>query len=214
MARSLALLGAAAAAYATGAAAQLNAYQLTEAYNHKNFFDKFDFFVSNFNGSPEDIDPTHGFVNYTTRAAAEQLGLIATQGSEIFIGVDHARKDPNGRNSVRIESKSTYDGGLIIASFTHFPKPVCGAWPAFWMYGPNWPDNGELDIYEQWNLATTNSITGHTSGGTCKIQQSDITSTVDTSNCDQNAPGQYANQGCSVEEANGQWGKDNGGTCE
>lgn len=34
-----------------------------------------------------------------------------------------------------------------------------------WMYGPNWPASGEIDIIEGVNLNTHNSITLHTSPG-------------------------------------------------
>ena len=217
MARSLALLGVAAVASALSVPrTPVTAYQLTEEYYYLNFFDKFNFFVSNHNtGNNRDIDPTAGFTNYTSRIAAEQLGLIGTRGTDAYIGVEHTRWVNAGRESVRLESKTSYNSGLIIATFNHLPKPVCGAWPAFWMYGPNWPTNGELDIYEQWNLADGNAVTAHTDGGECKIQTPDFSGTAETRNCAYNAPEQYHNQGCSVKEpSGGQWGKANGGTCK
>ncbi len=169
-------------------------------------------------GNRVDIDPTDGFVNYTTRAAAEHLGLIATQGTEVFVGVDHATQPPHGRNSVRLESKKSYNSGLFIAKFSHFPQPACGAWPAFWMFGPQWPKNGELDIYEGWNLVDKNTITAHTTGptdiGSCKIKAADFIGAMETDNCDINAPGQYTNQGCGVKENNGLWGNAAGGVCK
>jgi hypothetical protein len=166
------------------------------------------------------VDPTSGYVNYRNRSDAQKLGLIATQGSEVYIGVDHATKATaaKGRSSVRIESKAQYNGGLFIAKFTHLPKPVCGTWPAFWMYGPDWPNHGEIDIYENWNQPASNAITLHTGPaskvGSCKLSQSDFTDHMTTSNCDNSAAGQYANQGCGVDETSGQWGKSNGGICK
>lgn len=223
MTRSLYVLGAAALAYTgTAVAAAEKTYQLEESFNYQNFFDNFDFFESNFDtGNYNDVDPTSGYVNYRNRADAETLGLIATQGTEMYIGVDHANTlDVNGkgRNSVRIESKKSFDSGLIIASFTHLPQPVCGSWPAYWMYGSSWPTNGEIDIYENWNTAPYNLITLHTdsaaSVGDCRLVQSEMSDPIVTSNCDNNAVGQYSNQGCGATEVDGQWGSASGGVCK
>lgn len=162
------------------------------------------------------VDPTHGFVDYLARDVALEEGLITAPGQDIAIRVDSEGNGLRGRPSVRIESLSRYNDGLIIAHFTHFPKPVCGAWPAFWMYGPNWPNGGELDIYEKWNLSPTNSITAHTgdpdeTGGACTLSPSLNPS---TSNCWIDAPNQWSNEGCSVTETNGQWGNPDGGVCK
>lgn len=36
------------------------------------------------------------------------------------------------------------------------------AWFAVWLYGPNWPDGGEIDIIEGANMAYRNIISAHT----------------------------------------------------
>ena len=41
----------------------------------------------------------------------------------------------------------------------------CSLWPAFWTQGPVWPDNGEIDIIENINLATNNRFSLHTLNG-------------------------------------------------
>jgi len=132
MAPSLVTLGAAALAYSAGAAAK--SYQLTDNYDSANFFSKFNFFVSNFEtGNYNDVDPTSGYVNYRSQQDAVDLGLITTQGDEVYIGVNHAstlNPKGKGRDSVRIESKALYTHGLFIADFKHLPKPACGLWPA------------------------------------------------------------------------------------
>jgi hypothetical protein len=222
MTRSLYVLGAAALAYTGTAVAAAETYQLEQSFDYTNFFDNFDFFTSNFDtGNYNDVDPTSGYVNYRNRSDAESLGLIATQGTEMYIGVDHASTlDPNGkgRNSVRLESKNSFDSGLIIASFSHLPQPVCGAWPGYWMYGSNWPTNGEIDIYENWNTAPYNLISLHTDNaatvGDCTLVQSAMSDPIVTSNCDNNAAGQYTDQGCGATEVNGQWGSASGGVCK
>ena len=55
------------------------------------------------------------------------------------MGVDHTNVTPNGRPSVRLTSKKSYDSGLVILDLAHMPVG-CGTWPAFWTVGPNWPD--------------------------------------------------------------------------
>jgi hypothetical protein len=210
MAPSLVRVGAAALAYASGAVA-LQAYQLQESYTPSNFFDTFNFFSG--------ADPNKGFVKYRTKADATTLGLIKKNTDDVSIAVDSTSYDQDGRSSVRLESANTYNGGLFIADFSHFPKTACGAWPAFWMYGPNWPNGGELDIYEGFHLDTKNSIGAHTDSpnavGSCKIQSSDMSgSSLTTSDCYVYASGQTSNAGCAVQETNGLFGNENGGICE
>lgn len=50
----------------------------------------------------------------------------------MYIGVDSTNTwwNPDGRPSVRLESKNEYTKGLFIARFSHLPKLACGAWPA------------------------------------------------------------------------------------
>lgn len=210
MAPSLVRLGAAALACASGVVAQQKSYQLKESYTPSNFFDKFSFF--------SDSDPNRGFVKYRNRADAEKLHLIETGQSEVKISVDAKGHDQDGRSSVRLESKNTYNSGLFIADFSHFPRAACGAWPAFWMVGPDWPKDGEVDIYEGWNLNEKNKIVLHTDrplvAGVCTIDQGVFTSEVQTSNCWNEAPGQPGNAGCAVDEPNGLFGNPNGGICE
>ncbi len=203
MAPSLVRLGAAALACASGAVA-LEAYQLKEAYTPGNFFDKFDFF--------SDSDPNGGFVQYRTKTAAAALGLIKTTGDDVSISVDSISTDIHGRSSVRLESATKYNGGLFIADFSHFPKAACGAWPGFWMYSPDSPTAGEIDIYQGWHLNTANKIVAHTAGqnvvGACKVLSSDLAnSNVISDNC-------QAASGCAAQETNGLFGKSTGGICE
>ncbi|KAM0667673.1 hypothetical protein ACQRIT_003180 [Beauveria bassiana] len=204
-----------------GFASAVNQYTLVESYNHTNFFDKFNFFVSNYGtGNYNDVDPTSGYINYRSREDAVKLGLIATQGSEMFLGVNHRDKlDPKGkgRDSVRIESKQLYNYGLFISEFTHMPKVGCGVWPAFWTFGDPWPVKGEMDIYENWNLAPYNMMTLHTGNssqvGNCTISQHNMLNPVITTNCDvtyEDAK-QGPNQACGTAEDRGQWGSKSGG---
>ncbi|KAJ5977673.1 hypothetical protein N7501_001015 [Penicillium viridicatum] len=166
------------------------AYTLRDDYGTSDsFFDKFNFYT--------DTDPTNGFVNYVDRNTASRNGLINT-GNGVYIGVDHANTATKpGRQSIRLESTTTYKHGLVILDLAHMPSSTCGSWPAFWMLGSNWPNNGEIDIIEGVNEQTQNQMALHTSNG-CTINNTGFTGTLDTANCYVQAPGQSANSGCSI----------------
>lgn len=180
-------------AAATGLTRALSLYSLDDTYSPQNFFDNFDFFT--------DADPTHGFVKYVDRPTAEANGLIS-QGNVARMSADSSSIASNGRASVRISSKKAYTHGLFIADMTHMPSG-CGTWPAFWLLGPNWPNQGEIDIIEGVNSQSSNLMTLHSSDQ-CSITDRAQTGQRTTSNCFVNAPGQYANQGCQVAANNGQ----------
>ncbi|KAF2632722.1 glycoside hydrolase family 16 protein [Macroventuria anomochaeta] len=136
------------------------AYGLIDTYDGTNWLNMFDVQAI--------TDPTHGFVEYVNVQQAQQLGLLRAQGSQVYMGVDTTSVlNPNGpgRKSVRIQSKRAYNQALVIADFAHVPGSNCGSWPAFWMVGPNWPNQGEIDIYEGVHLNTYNQATLHTSPG-------------------------------------------------
>ncbi|KAA8643526.1 hypothetical protein EYZ11_004286 [Aspergillus tanneri] len=164
------------------------AYTLRDDYG-PSFFDKFTFFTA--------PDPTNGFVKYVDRQTAQNSGLISTDGS-IRMGVDSTNVAPGGRQSVRITSNQAYDRGLFILDLDHMPGGICGTWPAFWLVGPNWPNNGEVDIIEGVNDQSKNKMALHTSDG-CKIDNTGFSGSLTTSNCFISAPGQDANAGCGIE---------------
>ncbi|KAL3418636.1 putative endo-1,3(4)-beta-glucanase [Phlyctema vagabunda] len=144
------------------------AYTLQDNFDHTNFFSEFDFFTG--------PDPTDGFVNYVAADTANSTGiagyLSTTADNAVYLGVDHTTVNPSGgRPSVRVSSSKTYTHGLFIADIAHMPGSICGVWPAFWTFGPNWPSSGEIDILEGVNADTTNSITLHTSSG-CSVSGS------------------------------------------
>jgi hypothetical protein len=190
-------------------------YEVEDRYLPGDFFDKFDFFESKYGtGNAQDIDPTQGFVNYRSREFSEASGLISTtaEGACIYANHKDVFDGSYGRDSVRIESKQSYTHGLFVWTFDHLPAPTCGAWPAVWSYGPDWPNNGEMDVYENWNLASDNLITGHTNGASsCTISQANFSGIEGTPDCNTYASTQYYGQGCSVTEENGQWGQTAGG---
>ena len=148
---------------------------------------------------------------------------MRTDGAEMYIGVDHgaesvldARKDA-GRKSVRLESKTVYNRGLVVAEFSHLPRPTCGTWPAFWFFGEPWPTKGEIDLYENWNDLFFNRHTAHVDDpsvvGDCIIAQDEMASVVDTPNCFDFAQGQANFQGCSASDFSTTFGSSSGGVC-
>ncbi|KAH5767977.1 hypothetical protein HBI16_136480 [Parastagonospora nodorum] len=167
------------------------AYTLEDDYT-TDFYSKFNFFTG--------PDPTNGFVKYVDEATAKSTNLINATAKGANFGVDVTNKTPEGRPSIRLESKKKYDTGLIVLDVTHMPFG-CGTWPAFWTFGPNWPTGGEIDILEGVNEATHNGMTLHTGPG-CSVGQdvSQFSGSVVTPNCDVAAVGQGKNVGCSIKD--------------
>ncbi|ERS99354.1 hypothetical protein HMPREF1624_04554, partial [Sporothrix schenckii ATCC 58251] len=204
MAPSMMRLASAAAILALSSSAQAaSKYFLEKTYDYKNFFSEFDFYTGR--------DLSNGFVNYVGQPAANDIAYI-THDKKVHLGVDSKNKYSTsgpGRKSVRLEGTDTFNHGLFVANFSYLPAPACGAWPAFWMYGPDWPNSGEIDFYESWNDAKFNQITVHTSAGSkCTLAKdpSKFTGEILSSNCDNtidNPPIQYPGTGCSIEEAAG-----------
>ncbi|KAH7148587.1 concanavalin A-like lectin/glucanase domain-containing protein, partial [Dactylonectria macrodidyma] len=210
MAPSLLSVGAAALACVGSVSAKQ--WYLHDTYDATNFFDNFDFF--------SDADPNSGHVVYKTQEEATSLGIAKYDNDEVYLGVDYTNvlDSETGRPSVRLHSKEEFNHGLFIARFSHLPEPKCGAWPAFWSVGNTWPDDGEIDLIEGWNLATNNKPAFHTGDsdefGTCMLDGENQSATVDTDNCDntyQNTPDQYLNEGCTADDYDAPYGNSDGG---
>ncbi|KAG5993437.1 hypothetical protein E4U43_003496 [Claviceps pusilla] len=169
-------------------------YQLETTYDTSNFFNSFDFFTGQ--------DPTEGFVEYVDHDTATREGLVGYNKGGIFMGVDHQTKYPaKGRKSVRVTSQKSFTRGLFIADIAHMPGSICGTWPAYWMFGPEWPGNGEIDILEGVNTQTKNHITLHTKPG-CKISNHGTLSSTKFASADCGAAGTSA--GCGQHTADNQ----------
>ncbi|OCT52629.1 putative glycosidase C21B10.07 [Cladophialophora carrionii] len=171
------------------------AYQIVQDYSGDAFWQGFDFFT--------DPDPTDGLVQFQSLEAANSSGIAGfidggNASFAIYMGVDTEKVAPEGRAAVRVTSSQSFQHGLVIADIVHMPGGVCGTWPAFWMVGSDWPNNGEIDIVEGVNDQPTNSMTLHTSEGPVISDRTDFSGQVITSNCDINAPDQPMNAGCSI----------------
>ncbi|KAG9727864.1 endo-1,3(4)-beta-glucanase, partial [Aureobasidium melanogenum] len=170
-------------------------YVLQDDYNSAAFFDMFDFFTYS--------DPTHGFVQYIDESSAWNTGLISNSNDKVYIGVDHTNVQPNGRPSIRLTSKNAYNSGtLVILDLEHMPGNACGAWPAFWMVGPSWPNGGEIDIIEGVNTQNHNAMTLHTADGCSIYDNGNFTGSLWSDDCYVNAADQTANEGCQITTSN------------
>ncbi|KIV77202.1 hypothetical protein PV11_09019 [Exophiala sideris] len=166
-------------------------YVLEDDYSGDSFFSMFDFFTG--------ADPTNGYVNYVDQSTAQSDGLISSNGSAIYMGVDHTNvASGSGRSSVRLTSTKSYTHGLIILDLEHMPGGICGTWPAFWTVGPNWPNSGEIDIIEGVNSQVGDSMALHTGSGCSITNNGDFSGSITTPNCDVDASGQATNAGCQV----------------
>jgi hypothetical protein len=184
-------------------------YTLTDDLSYENFFKEFEFF--------DGPDPTEGFVKYQNQEDAVKRNLVGylPDTQSVFMGVDCTTKDPAGRASVRLESKKSWNYGLLIADIRHMPPAIPGVWPALWLLSSSapWPIGGEVDLLEGVNEYTTNSVTLHTSAG-CMVDNTTsgsgggsgatggadapFTGLLSTDDCDVAAPGQGKNVGCSI----------------
>jgi hypothetical protein len=128
------------------------AYSIGDTFDSSNFFSEFNFF--------DGADPTEGYVSYASANVANSSGYAGYSNNAVYLGVDHTTVNPTGgRGSVRVTSNKAYTHGLFIADISHMPGGICGVWPAFWTFGPNWPASGEIDIIEGVNSQTTDAIT-------------------------------------------------------
>ncbi|KAK8079985.1 GPI anchored endo-1-3(4)-beta-glucanase [Apiospora hydei] len=147
------------------------AYSLATHYAGQALLDGFSFFTGK--------DPSNGFVNYQSQAAATVQGLISIdEFNRVRLGVDTYNNytvSDVGRPSVRLTSYQGFTHGLFIADFAHMPASTCGVWPAYmlssvflvWAFnndqnGTKWPLGGELDIIEGANTASRNLFSAHT----------------------------------------------------
>lgn len=115
----------------------LGQYKLKDNYTGKKFLEQFTFF--------HERDPTNGFVQYQDLQHAKSLGLAFVKGNRFIMKADNKTIAPHGRPSIRIHSNKTYSSGLFVFDVNHIPSG-CGTWPAFWLLGQTWPNNGEIDV--------------------------------------------------------------------
>ncbi|EAQ85998.1 hypothetical protein CHGG_07251 [Chaetomium globosum CBS 148.51] len=170
-------------------------YTLIDTYSGTSFFDKFNYFNT--------YDPAGGFVHYVDPSYAGQYNLTYATPSTALIRVDTTvgpGSEPDastGRFSVRLESKAQYGPGLFLFDVKHTPYG-CGTWPALWLTDPaNWPTNGEIDIMEAVNGATSGNLVALHTTDDCSMGdiQRQMAGTAGQGDC-HNATN--SNTGCTV----------------
>ncbi|KAM0559958.1 hypothetical protein ACHAPJ_003912 [Fusarium lateritium] len=150
-------------------------FSLKTTYDSTNFFNQFNFRDAAYYDSIDPAyggDPTNGSVNYLSKSNALSSGLAKTTNGQVYIGVDSTNtaklrgssKTIHGRDSVRLESKATWDSGILIADIEHMPGTACGVWPSFWSYNFDEDPVGEIDIIEGINDQSQNVVSLHTCG--------------------------------------------------
>lgn len=128
------------------------AYSLAKSFAGESLLTGFNWF--------DGIDPTHGFVSYQNRTSAQAKGLFSVDEKTgvVRLGVDHTNTYAvnEGRPSVRLESKASFNHGLFIADFLHMPSSQCSLWLACTLWQPPPPSCDEttdalhsLDIWRQ-----------------------------------------------------------------
>ena len=170
-----------------------SSFTLATDSNGDKFFDDFDFFT--------DADPTNGFVTYVSEDVARTDKLIGTQSDKVVVKADNTTTLASAgmRKSVRIISKAEFkEGDLLILDAEHLPYG-CAQWPAFWLLGvgAEWPNAGEIDIFEGVNNNEANSMAMHTKKG-CKVAEPmQASGDIQGTDCDALA---NENSGCAIHE--------------
>jgi len=178
-------------------AAQAASYTLATSYEGSSFF-------QGWNYSTE-IDKNYGNVAFQSQTVATQQKLTyLNDAGNAIIKIDNTTvgnptDNAFGRNSVFLTSNAAVNpGSLILMDAVHMPYG-CSVWPAFFLLGADWPNNGEIDIFENVNVATANQYSLHTLNG-CQhpATASGESGTIVSTDCFNATNG---NQGCIVKES-------------
>ncbi|KAK7435774.1 hypothetical protein VKT23_011621 [Stygiomarasmius scandens] len=191
-------------------------YHLSMDFSGQNFFQGF-----KYNESAIDFN-NFGNVHFLgqSQAVNSNLTFVDSNGHAI-IKVDNTtngQNDPTfGRDTVYLMSNDLMTiGSLLVFDAIHIPVG-CSVWPALFTQGQQWPQQGEIDIVENVNLATKNQYSLHSgaTSGTCMAAQtSNQTGTTTNNNCTV-VPELDQNTGCVTQDSSdnsfGQGFADNGG---
>ncbi|TDL22535.1 hypothetical protein BD410DRAFT_207136 [Rickenella mellea] len=177
------------------------AFTVAQNYQGSSFFDAW-----TFQNGPDRNSSSN--VLYQTREQALQEGLVSVNAAgHAIIKMDNTTdgtKDPNfGRPSVFMLSNATVSAGSLVIMDAITMPFGCSVWPAFWMQGPNWPNNGEIDIVENVNLQTNNRYSLHTASGCTHPPADQSPASMETGqvlSTDCSTTGANGNQGCLIQD--------------
>ncbi|KAF8552469.1 glycoside hydrolase family 16 protein [Imleria badia] len=165
-------------------------YNIIRDYSGSSFFEGWDFY-----GSWDNL--TLSNTTWVTQEVATSQNLAYLNAkNHIILKVDNVTNVTSGemRNSVRITTTEAYDlGTLWMIDLNHIPYG-CSVWPAFWSFGPKWPDDGEIDIIEGINLNTANQMAIHGTEGCYQNDTTNQLGSTGSTDCSQGS-------GCTVGEA-------------
>ncbi|KAI0365645.1 hypothetical protein BV20DRAFT_723497 [Pilatotrama ljubarskyi] len=167
----------------------LAAYNLVKKYSGADFFQGWDFY-----GNFDNL--TNGDVNWVdqTNATQSKLAYVNDAGHAI-VKVDDTSFVPFNykRDSVRVTTQDYFPvGTVVVFDATHLPFG-CSVWPSFWMKGQDWPNGGEVDIFEGVNKMTANQMALHTKPGCSLSSSAKQTGKVNQTDCS-------SGTGCTVLE--------------
>ncbi|KAJ3803220.1 concanavalin A-like lectin/glucanase domain-containing protein [Lentinula aff. detonsa] len=173
-------------------------YTLSQDLSGDKFFDGF-----KFNESAIDFN-NFGNVHFLSQSAAQAANLsYVDSNGRVILKVDNTTNGAGdtsfGRNTVYLESTQLMNiGSLMIFDANHIPFG-CSVWPSLFTQGQVWPQQGEIDVIEQVNLATDNRYSLHVGVDNCNQPTSvasNQTGTIST------AEGDISN--CTVTPTTGQ----------
>ncbi|GAA5918817.1 hypothetical protein JCM6882_006358 [Rhodosporidiobolus microsporus] len=172
-------------------AKRASGYSLTKDFSGDAFFEGFQFDTHQSNG---------GLAHYVDESTAWSEELVAVKHGKVHIRV--SPKNSGGQiNSVKLTTKEQYSEGLYIWDVERMPQ-VCGAWPAIWSTGDDWPNKGEFDLVEYVSHQSMNSMSVHTGtgcwAGSTGYSGQPMMSGGNALNCDADAT---SSQGCGFRTA-------------
>ncbi|GAA5930448.1 hypothetical protein JCM3775_004395 [Rhodotorula graminis] len=129
-------------------------YTLTGHHAGQDFLDLFNYDTHSSND---------GLALYATTKTASSNDLVEVKDGKVHLRV-HPKAEDGKLQSIKLSSKQQYGEGLYIWDIERMPQ-VCGAWPAIWSTGDNWPAGGEMDLVEYVSHHTMNSMSVHTAPG-------------------------------------------------
>lgn len=152
-------------------------WSLSTTINPSDFDTQFNYFNA--------TDPTYGYVLYQNEADAKYNNLTGIANGKYFMRVDTTPVQSEGRRSIRLESKQTFQDGVYVLNVSHVPTG-CAAWPAFWTLTENeaaWPKGGEIDILENFNDLYTGPLATLHTQDSCILPKASESGTLLANNC-------------------------------